>query len=112
MDEFFKSHNTHSIFWSAIGHGGRIEVIQASENIINKYGFINEFKQFSDLALSISIEVSPDKIRDLYDALKEHLRLDPFDFKEVNENTNIVFLNISFADGHGDLRVEVPQVPG
>lgn len=112
MEEFFKSHNTHSIFWSAIGHGGRIEVIQACEDIINKFGFINEFKQFSDLALSMSIEVSPDKIRTLYESLKDNLRLDPFDFKEVNENTKNVFLNISFADGHGDLRVEVPQVPG
>ncbi len=112
MDEFFKSHVPNSVFWSAIGHGERIQVIQSCEKIISEYGYILEFKQFSDLGLSLHIEIDSNKIQSLYQALKPALRLDAFDFKEVNEKTSTVYINISFADGHGDLKTEVPAVPG
>jgi prepilin-type processing-associated H-X9-DG protein len=112
MDEFFKSHISNSVFWSAIGHGERINVIQSCEKIIGEFGYILEFKQFSDLGLSLHIDVQSDKIKALYDSLKQALRLDNFDFKEINDKTSTVYLNISFADGHGDLKVEIPEVPG
>lgn len=112
MKEFFKSHVSNSIFWSAVGHGDRITVISECERIIDNYGFIMEFKKFSDLALSLYIDVESNKIPRLYEALKSVLNLDVFDFKEVNEKTHTIFLNISFADGHGDLKQEIPNVPG
>ncbi|MCC6817403.1 MAG: hypothetical protein IT245_00730 [Bacteroidia bacterium] len=112
MDNKFESHHSHSLFWSAVGHGNRVSVISDCEKIINDLGFIIEFKKFSDLALSLQIDIQADRILILYNALKKVLNLDPFDTNEINEHIKTVFLNISFADGHGDLRIEVPDVPG
>ena len=102
-----------SIFWTGYCNTERIIAISEMENIIANYGFITDFKRFSDFSLSVSIELEEKKIDNLYEALQSMMSLN--DFAKINSTSNIerlIFLNLTFIKGTGELRVEVPAVPG
>jgi hypothetical protein len=110
-----ENHHNGNIFWTGICMQHRIEGMQEAERIIDALGFITDFKQFSDLAISLVIDVEACKVNRLYLALSEKFRLDPFDELKVGEDDKTstqIFFNISFTEGHGDLKTEVPSVPG
>ena len=110
-----ETHHKGNIFWTGICKQHRIEGMQEAEEIIDALGFITDFKQFSDLAISLVIDVEACKVNKLYHALSEKFVMDPFDEIQVeNDDTNStqIFFNISFTEGHGELKIEVPNVPG
>jgi hypothetical protein len=104
-----------NIFWTGICMQDRIEGMQEAEKIIDALGFITDFKQFSDLGISLVIDVEACKVNRLYHALSEKFRLDPFEELNLFEDdkTSVqIFFNISFAEGRGNLSIELPNVPG
>lgn len=112
-EEYFHNHQDQSIFWTAVTARDRITVIQDVENIIGKYGFITEFKEFSDLGINICIELGKNKLSELHQALKTALSINELQAISSEAPSELtVYLNISFLKGHGDLKIEVPAVPG
>lgn len=70
---------------------------------------------FSDLALSLSIEIEEREIEGLHKALSTISNLSEFDVNSIraeSEKDWTIFLNISFSDGTGNLAQEVPDVLG
>ena len=120
LDESLENHSTETkqlgnIFWTGICMQHRIEGMQEAEEIIDALGFITDFKQFSDLAIGLVIDIEACKVNKLYHALSGKFILDPFeDFKVKadDKRSTQIFFNISFTEGHGDLKIEVPSVPG
>lgn len=120
MDESLENNSTEpkqlgNIFWTGICMRHRIEGLQEAEEIIDALGFITDFKQFSDLAISLVIDIETCKVNTLYHALSEKFTLDPFEDLKVkadDKRSTQIFFNISFTEGHGDLKIEVPSVPG
>ena len=111
----YKLHPRESLFWAGVCLKHRIEGIQEAEQIIDSYGFITDFKQFSDLAVSISIEIEAGKVMPLYNALALTFKMAGFKDLGVaisDKTATIILFNLSFARGSGDLRVEIPSVPG
>lgn len=101
------------IFWTGYCKRDRIAAISEIENCISIYGYITDFKQFSDVSLSICIEVAKSKIDLLYLELSKCIILDDFEwFHSDSEVDCQVFLHISFSQGKGDLKVVIPEVPG
>ncbi len=102
-----------NIFWTAYTNQERHEAITATQNVISKFGSITDFKPFSDISLSIIVEIEARKLTDLYKALKEIISIDDHEklhsdsTKEVN-----LYLNITFTKATGKLRTEIPAVPG
>ena len=85
------------------------EVISGSD------GYILNFHMFSDLALSLSIEIPGNSIYQLHKALSTILNVSEFDPKDIRPASKkewLIFVNISFGGGTGDLKKEVPAVPG
>ncbi|MDH3652385.1 MAG: hypothetical protein OEQ53_22030 [Saprospiraceae bacterium] len=85
------------------------EVISASD------GYITSFNMFSDLALNPSIEIEENGIQVLHKALSRILTVSDFDEKDINVESRkewLIFMNISFGAGKGDLRRNIPAVPG
>ncbi|MFY0654285.1 MAG: hypothetical protein JXQ96_19770 [Cyclobacteriaceae bacterium] len=77
-------------------------------------GCITNFTMFSDLALSMQVEIEESKIAGLYEELTSKLEVSQFD-EELNPLSKrewMVYLNISFGDGQGNLKVSIPEVPG
>jgi hypothetical protein len=102
-----------NIFWVGYSNYERSQSIIDIERIINSLGYITDFKHYSDLAISITIEIEEHKIDILYKKLKNSIMMDAFDcLNSIADTERTIFLNVSFLTGHGDLKIEVPAVPG
>jgi hypothetical protein len=101
------------LFWKGYTQQERTHFLQTIQPVIAPFGDIVDFKLFSDLAITITIEIRECNINLLYQALEAHLYLDPVNlFLSHSSREQTLFLNISFSSGRGDLQVEVPAVPG
>ncbi len=101
------------VFWTGYCNDDRHIAIGKIEKIVSRYGYITDFKQFSDISLSIKIELEELNIDALYDSLGEYISLN--DFEKMNSSSKrerVIFLNTTFVKGTGDLRIETPAVPG
>jgi len=99
--------------WEAFCAEERYSAINKIETLVNQYGAITDFHRFSDLSLSLTIEISPEKANILFDELSKDINISgkkPL----LTEFTSdiLLFISINFAEGKGDLKVEVPDVPG
>jgi len=102
-----------TIFWEGFCSNDRIIAMSEIEKIISTYGFILDFKQFSDISIAITIELEEANIQKLYFGLKNYLRLNDFETADsVSRKERTVFLHVTFTKGTGDLRIEIPAVPG
>lgn len=101
------------IFWTGYYALDRHIAIGEIEKLVGNYGYIVDFKQFSDLSMTIIIELEESRVDELYLALKNGMSLNDFDFLKSTSNRECtIFLNISFTSGTGDLKIDVPAVPG
>jgi hypothetical protein len=102
--------------WQACAAGDRNAVINDVKDILlNSGGYLVNFQPFSDLALSLMIEIEEKDIPKLFQTLKSRLRLDDVHLDHLNpasDNEWLIFLHISFPAGRGDLETVVPEVPG
>lgn len=104
----------HKNCWAAFCSLERNEAINLIKSIADTYGFITDYKMYSDLSLMLQIELPVTKVSAMFEALKAHMTVE-MDESSDDLNTNgdtIVFLNVTLTQGHGDLRIEVPAVPG
>ncbi|MEZ4907978.1 MAG: hypothetical protein R2771_10165 [Saprospiraceae bacterium] len=103
----------NTIFWNAYCINDRIIAISKIEKIINIYGYITDFKQFSDISLSIRIELEELNVDNLFNALKSYLSFNHFEkINSSSKRERLIFLNITFVKGTGDMKIEIPAIPG
>lgn len=101
--------------WSAYSGKSRNELIEEIKNAISSNdGCIINFNMYSDLSLVLNIEIPEDRILDLHNGLNSFLTISDITSADI-QNTKkdwLIFLNISFGRGMGDLKSEIPDVPG
>ncbi len=102
--------------WQGISGEGRHKMIAAVRDAIDdQEGCIINFNILSDLQLFLMIEIPENKISALYQTLEQMMTISPMNGEHLNSKSTkewVLFLNISFSTGSGNLRVEVPEVPG
>ncbi len=104
--------NRH-ITWKGFSSKERNIAIHEIEQIINIYADIIDFRFFSDMDVTLKIEISERKISDLYNKLGTYLNLDHFQFETTNSDREfIIHLQLTFANATGNLTHTVPSVPG
>lgn len=99
------------IFWKAFCNESKFVALDKINQIIDIYGDVVDVKQFSDVSMSLRIELPENTIDTLYLDLKTYIELEAFEkleSKSTRERT--VFLNISFALGEGNAKVAVHYV--
>jgi len=102
-----------NIFWTGFSGEERQSAIHEIQNTISKYGSIVDFHLFSDITLSITIEIAESKIDQLYEDLMEIVGLDEFEYlNSTSKDERTIYFHITFAKGTGNLKIEVPAVPG
>lgn len=102
-----------NIFWTGYSNNERHASISTIENVVSKYGDIVDFKFFSDISLTMAIEIEEFKIDSLYNELANTITIDKFEYlNSISKNERKVYLNITFTKGTGNLIVEIPSVPG
>ncbi len=102
--------------WQAYTNRDRLQIIEQTKEIIAlNDGYIINFNMFSDLAINISIGIEERRVDDLYDALSNIIVLSEFDAQEGVRNSIrecLILINISFSHGKGELKKDIPAVPG
>lgn len=102
--------------WQAYTNKDRNKSIEEIKKTIDdNEGCILNFTMFSDLAMSLSIEIQEKYILQLHKALSDTLRITELDIATIRPNSPkeyILFLNVSFGAGSGNLKKVVPAVPG
>jgi hypothetical protein len=101
------------VFWKGYTEQERTIFIPSLQPVISSFGDIVDFKLFSDLGMTMTIEIKESCIDPLYIALTAHLNMDPVNpIHSHSSRERTLFLHISFSIGRGELKVEVPAVPG
>lgn len=91
------------IYFTGYYNEERIKGISEIEEIVNRHGFILDFKMFSDISISMIIEIAAYKIDTLYDDLKKCLNMNDFErINSVSKKECTLLLNVSFSTGTGD----------
>ena len=102
--------------WRVFTSKARIEAIDEIKEIIGKSGgSILHFNMFSDLGMSLMIEIEENSISQLYRALSQKVRISESLSEDLSDNAEtewIIFMNISFSSEKGNLKQSIPSVPG
>jgi hypothetical protein len=100
-------------YWAAYCYDDRLLCISRVQDCVMGYGFIMDFKFFSDLAMSLCIEIEEGHLRPLFEDLIKIIDITiPDEWPTGPETECMLLINITFTKGTGDLKVEVPMVPG
>ncbi len=101
------------IFWTGYSNDERHAAIQKIQEVVSKFGDIVDVHLFSDISLSMTIEIEEFKIDKLYTELNKIIGMQKSEFLNSNsKKERTVYLSITFAKGTGNLKIEVPAVPG
>ena len=102
--------------WQLFSNQDRITAIEALKAIISKNdGYIVNFNLFSDLALSLTVEIEEQNISNLYSELETITSISeskPGNIDDYSKKDWWILMNVSFSKGKGNLKVEIPDVPG
>ncbi|WP_040280309.1 hypothetical protein [Psychroserpens damuponensis] len=94
--------------WILTAHKPRIEAVEEiKKTIASNDGYIVNFNMFSDLAMSLSIEIEANQINNLHQGLKKTLQISSLNFDEEWQNSKkewLIFINISFTKGKGNMK--------
>lgn len=102
-----------NIFWKGYSNDERNSSMIAIQGVIAKYGDIVDVNLFSDISLTMTIEIDEFKIDRLYDELSAIMGMDKFErLDSISKKERTIYLNISFTRATGNLIIEVPSVPG
>ena len=102
-----------NIFWTAYSDQERHAAINQIQALVAQYGDLVDIRLFSDISITMTIEIAECKIDKLHMALANMMSMDAvalLDAYSTKERT--IYLNISFLHATGDLKQEVPAVPG
>lgn len=102
-----------NIFWTGFNYNERHSTINKIQSVVSKYGDIVDVHIFSDISLSMTIEIEEFKIDKLYDELTKIIGLQSSEYlNSVSTKERRIYLNITFTKGTGNLKTEIPSVPG
>jgi len=87
-----------NIFLTGYCNYERHKAISEIQNVVSTYGDVIDFKFFSDISLSMVIEIKEFKIDELYDDLRNKLGMNNFEYmNSTSQKERTIYLNITFA---------------
>ncbi len=102
-----------NIFLTGFSDDERHSAISKIQSVVSKYGDVVDVRLFSDISLNMTIEIEEFKIDKLYDELTKIIGVQKLDYlNSISKKERTVYLNISFAKGGSNLKIEIPNVPG
>lgn len=100
-------------YWTGMSTRPRTQAMAEITAIVDRFAIILNFQRFSDVSLSLLLEVEECKVTVFYETLQSVLMLEGL-VEEMTDSTRdcMIFMNITFALGTGNLQIEVPDIPG
>jgi hypothetical protein len=100
-------------YWTGISRNNRTKAISDITEIIDRYATIHNFQRSSDISLSLLLEVKECDLDKLKQELKKIITIEGDDPDLSGPGTTcIVFFNITFTKGTGNMEIEAPKIPG
>jgi hypothetical protein len=102
-------------YWTGICKEERIAGINRMQACIRAHGFVVDFKFFSDISLSLFVEIEGQYVKDLYAELSKFMDItseDEMDIQAQSHGECLILFHVTFSKGTGNMKVEVPAVPG
>lgn len=100
-------------YWTGFCKEKRHAAIDKIVQIINSHGAVVDSKMFSDLSLSLIVEIEARQIGALYAELGAYLDLSDVEIVRTDVTVErMILLSVNFTHGTGNLKIEVPAVPG
>ncbi len=101
------------IFWTGFSNDERHAAITKIQQVVSTYGDIIDVHLFSDLSLSMTIEIEEFKVDKLYDELTREISMQKWEsLNSISKKERTLYLSITFTKGKGNLKIDVPAVPG
>lgn len=101
------------LHWTGYSHESSHVLLFQAEEAIRPFGFITDIQPYSDLALSLKIEVQCELIQPLFQALGAIMKIEAAENEpQPAEGETVIMLSIRFSSGSGNKRHEIPAVPG
>jgi hypothetical protein len=102
--------------WEVFSNQERNNLIEELKRIISSNdACIVNFNFFSDLALSLTIEIEERKIENLHNELSRVVTISEIGVSKFDEDSVRewwLFLNVTFNKGKGNIKMHIPDVPG
>ena len=99
-------------FWRAITAKERIEAIPAITAAIGKYAILLQFQRFSDISLSLVLELPENQLGNLHEELMSLMSVEAPELPSHGLPSEcILLLQVDFAKGTGELVIENPNLP-
>ena len=102
--------------WQLYSAEDRNHTIEEVKKIILRCdGAILNFSFFSDLGMSLCLEISAQQIEVLHTELTAFGNITELDDAEIKNRSKkewLIFINLHFAKGLGNMKIEIPKVPG
>ena len=102
-------------YWSGISKDERVKAIDEITGIVDRYATIMNFQKVSDISLSLMLEVRECDLKNLQEGLEKLMVLEgtfPGKNPVNSKRESIVFLNVTFTQGTGDMKTNIPHIPG
>jgi hypothetical protein len=100
--------------WKLFCQGDRIQVIeQVKSAILTNNGSILHHEMFSDLGMSLTIQVVEEHLPALHAELEDLGEIHPPEARYAASSRGAewtIFMNVSFASGTGDMEHDIPAV--
>jgi hypothetical protein len=101
------------LFWTAYSNDERHFAITSIKDIVNQFGDMVDYKFFSDISINMTIEIEEYKINAMHMALSKIVSIDGYEPIDSHAKTErMIFMNVTFTKATGNLKIEVPEVPG
>lgn len=102
-----------NIFWTGYSDEERHSAIINIKSVISKYGDVVDIHFFSDISLSMTIEIEEFKIDKLNTELSKIIGVREAEYlNSISKKERTVYINITFSKGTGNLKIDIPSVPG
>lgn len=103
----------HRLFWKGYTTKDRNVLLEEIKEMLLPAGFITDFHFFSDLSITLEIDILGRKLPDLKTGLEKILNLEAgIPEAALSDGNLLLLLNISFVKGTGKEKHIVPAVPG
>jgi hypothetical protein len=98
-------------YWKGICNKDRNLAISELTSIVDKYAIILNFQRFSDISLSLMLELEECHLSNLQNDLKSLMTIDSDDAVSTESRTTcVVFFNVTFTKATGNLEIENQEV--
>ena len=102
--------------WELYTNSNRNTIIESFKDVIsNNDGSIMNFNMFSDLAMTLSVEIEENRIEDLHNELSLLAGISEIGYDDFSSNSKkewLIFMTISFTKGTGEIKQVIPEAPG